>query len=66
MVCFHAGTTRYARHIGTSGGRVLGLTAWSNDIESAVKKVYSNIEKISFDGMQYRKDIAHRALEGAK
>jgi phosphoribosylamine--glycine ligase len=66
MVCFHAGTTRYARHMGTSGGRVLGLTAWSNDIESAVKKVYSNIEKISFDGMQYRKDIAHRALEGAK
>ena len=66
MVCFHAGTTRYAGHVGTSGGRVLGLTAWANDIENAVKKVYSNIGRISFEGMQYRKDIAHRALEGAK
>ena len=62
VVCFHAGTTSYAAgHIGTSGGRVLGLTAWANDLESAVKKVYSNIEKISFEGMQYRKDIATQA-----
>ena len=66
VVCFHAGTTRYVRHIGTSGGRVLGLTAWANHLESAVKKVYSNVERISFEGMQYRKDIAHRALEKAK
>jgi phosphoribosylamine-glycine ligase len=42
------------------------LTAWASDIENAVKKVYSNIGRISFEGMQYRKDIAHRALEGAK
>jgi phosphoribosylamine--glycine ligase len=67
VVCFHAGTTSYAAgHIGTSGGRVLGLTAWANDLDSAVKKVYSNIGRVSFEGMQYRKDIAHRALEGAK
>jgi phosphoribosylamine--glycine ligase len=66
VVCFHAGTARYAGHIGTSGGRVLGLTAWSSDIESTVKKVYSNVGRISFEGMQYRKDIAHRALEKAK
>jgi phosphoribosylamine--glycine ligase len=63
VVCFHAGTTRYPRQIGTSGGRVLGLTAWANDLESAVKKAYANIGRISFEGMQYRKDIAHRALE---
>jgi phosphoribosylamine--glycine ligase len=42
------------------------LTAWADDIEGAVDTVYANIGKISFDGMQYRKDIAHRALEGAK
>lgn len=66
VVCFHAGTTRYPRQIGTSGGRVLGLTAWANDLESAVKKAYSNIGRISFEGMQYRKDIAHRALEKVK
>lgn len=66
MVCFHAGTKTQTGNIITSGGRVLGLTAWSTDIENAVNKVYSNVEKISFEGMQYRKDIAHRALEEAK
>lgn len=66
MICFQAGTKLDKENIITSGGRVLGLTAWSTDIENAVNKVYSNVEKISFEGMQYRKDIAHRALEGAK
>lgn len=66
MVCFHAGTKTQNGNIITSGGRVLGLTAWSTDLEHAVNKVYSNVEKISFEGMQYRKDIAHHALEGAK
>ena len=65
-VCYHAGTSMQNKNIITSGGRVIGLTAWASDIENAVNKVYSNIDKISFEGMQYRKDIAHRALEGAK
>jgi phosphoribosylamine--glycine ligase len=62
IVCFHAGTKTENGNIITSGGRVFGLTAWDSDIERAVNKVYSNIEKISFEGMQYRKDIAHHAL----
>jgi phosphoribosylamine--glycine ligase len=66
MVCFHAGTKLQNESIVTSSGRVFGLTAWANDIESALNKVYSNIDKVSFEGMQYRKDIAHRALGGAK
>lgn len=66
MVCFHAGTKTENGNLITSGGRVFGLTAWAEDIASAVKKVYANIDKVTFDGMQYRKDIAHRALEGAK
>jgi phosphoribosylamine--glycine ligase len=66
MICFHAGTKLVNENIITSGGRVFGLTAWSNNLENAVNKVYSNMEKVSFEGMQYRKDIAHRALEGAK
>jgi phosphoribosylamine---glycine ligase len=66
MVCFHAGTKMDHRRIITAGGRVFGLTAWAPDIESALNKVYSNLQKISFEGMQYRSDIAHRALEGAK
>jgi phosphoribosylamine--glycine ligase len=66
MICFHAGTKQNGANIVTSGGRVFGLTAWADDIESAVKMVYSNVDMVSFDGMQYRKDIAHRALEGTK
>jgi phosphoribosylamine--glycine ligase len=66
MVCFHAGTKTNNGTILTSGGRVFGLTAWANDIEQALKKVYSNVHRISFEGMQYRKDIAHHTLEGAK
>jgi phosphoribosylamine--glycine ligase len=66
MVCFHAGTKTENGKLITSGGRVFGLTAWAEDIASAVKKVYANIDKVTFDGMQYRRDIAHRALEGVK
>ena len=66
MICFHAGTKQNGMDVVTAGGRVFGLTAWSSDIASAVQKVYANIDKVTFDGMQYRKDIAHRALEGAK
>ena len=66
MICFHAGTKQNGTDVVTSGGRVFGLTAWSSDIASAVKKVYANVDKVIFDGMQYRKDIAHGALKGAK
>ena len=66
MVCFHAGTKSENEKIVTSGGRALGLTAWASDVENAVNIVYSNIDKISFEGMQYRRDIAQRALQGAK
>ncbi|NWF65412.1 MAG: phosphoribosylamine--glycine ligase [Chloroflexi bacterium] len=62
MVCFHAGTKMENKNLITSGGRVFGLTAWAEDTASAVKKVYANIGKVTFDGMQYRKDIAHCAL----
>jgi len=66
MICFHAGTKTENGNAITSGGRVFGLTSWGNDIASAVEKVYSNIDKVKFEGMQYRKDIAYRALEGEK
>lgn len=41
----------------TSGGRVLGVTALGTTHEEAREKAYRNIERISFEGMQYRKDI---------
>jgi phosphoribosylamine---glycine ligase len=66
MICFYGSTKVEKENIITSGGRAFGLTAWAGDIEKAVEKVYANIDKISFEGMQHRRDIAHRASEGAK
>jgi phosphoribosylamine--glycine ligase/phosphoribosylformylglycinamidine cyclo-ligase len=63
IICFHAGTKIDNGKVVTSGGRVFGLTAWSDGIESAIKQVYLNVTKVSFEGMQYRKDIAHHALK---
>jgi len=65
-VCFHAGTKLHNENLVTSGGRVFGLTAWAGDLESALNQVYSNIAKVSFEGVQYRKDIANGAREGVK
>lgn len=59
---FHAGTAFKDGQVVASGGRVLGVTALAHDIVSAVKKVYNAVADIKFNGMQYRKDIAHRAL----
>lgn len=57
VVLCHAGTAFKDGKLVTSGGRVLGVCARGEDIESARKKVYANAEKIKFDGMYYRKDI---------
>ena len=65
-VCFHAGTKIESDQVLTAGGRVLGLTAWANDIASAIDTVYSNMNSISFEGMNYRGDIGYRALKGVK
>ena len=61
--CFHAGTSKAGGKIVTAGGRVLGVTAWDNSLETAVKRVYSMVGRISFDGMQFRRDIARQALK---
>ncbi|OGJ10709.1 phosphoribosylamine--glycine ligase [Candidatus Nomurabacteria bacterium RIFOXYC2_FULL_36_19] len=63
IVVFHAGTKIVRQDLTTNGGRVLGVSAIGNTLEEALKKVYKAIEKISFDGMQYRKDIGKSALE---
>jgi len=61
-VCFHAGTKIANGNIVTAGGRVFGLTAWADDIESAIETVYSTVNNVSFEGMQHRKDIGKRTL----
>ena len=62
-VVFHAGTKLSDGRIVTNGGRVLGVTARGKDIADAVQRAYQAVACISWDGMQYRRDIAHRALE---
>ena len=59
---FHAGTAEKNGKIVTSGGRVLGVVAESDNIKAAVEKAYESVRKIHFQGVHYRKDIAHRAL----
>jgi phosphoribosylamine--glycine ligase len=59
---FHAGTAKKDNNIVTAGGRVLGVTASGIDINEAVKTAYKAIEKIKFEGMHYRKDIASKAF----
>jgi phosphoribosylamine--glycine ligase len=59
---FHAGTKLSNGKIVTNGGRVLGVVACGEDIEDAQKKVYEAVNKISFDGVHYRRDIASKAI----
>ncbi|MDB6065001.1 MAG: Phosphoribosylamine--glycine ligase [Pedosphaera sp.] len=59
---FHAGTARSGEQIVTSGGRVLGVTAWAADLSLARTAAYSAVEKIQFDGAHFRRDIAVKAL----
>ncbi len=61
---FHAGTVRDEKNLLTSGGRVLGVTAWGRDLLAARNAAYDSVEKIRFDGVQFRRDIAAKALGG--
>ena len=59
---FHAGTTESDGRVLTSGGRVLCVTGLGDSVKIAQARAYQGIESIRFDGMQYRRDIGHRAL----
>ena len=59
---FHAGTTWQEGKVVTSGGRVLGVTAWAEGLAAARKAAYAAVEKISFAGAQFRRDIGAKAL----
>ncbi|MCS7090709.1 MAG: phosphoribosylamine--glycine ligase [Verrucomicrobiota bacterium] len=60
---FHAGTARENDRFITRGGRVLGVTALGPDLSTAREKAYEAVRCISFEGMQYRRDIGFQALE---
>jgi phosphoribosylamine--glycine ligase len=61
-VTFHAGTTLVEDKLTTSGGRVLCVVGLSDSVRGAQSAAYEAINRIEFDGMQYRRDIGHRAL----
>lgn len=60
---FHAGTQRHGDTVVTSGGRVLGVTAWAEDLAGARTAAYAAVERIRFEGAHYRRDIAAQALK---
>lgn len=60
---FHAGTKETEEGIVTSGGRVLGVVATGSDLAQARETAYAKVQGISFDGAQYRTDIAARAMK---
>jgi phosphoribosylamine--glycine ligase len=60
---FHAGTRLDEKTLVTSGGRVLCVTALGDSVRMARSRAYEVVDRIRFDGMQYRKDIGQRALK---
>lgn len=65
LIVFHAGTVKRENKIITSGGRVIGITAvlQENDLQKARTLAYGALNRISFEGMYYRRDIGMKALK---
>src|SRR5262245_24680208 len=59
----HAGTSTRDGQLVTAGGRVLTVVGRGADYREAIARVYAGVERISFDGMQYRRDIGRKALQ---
>jgi len=58
---FHAGTALQGEQLVTNGGRILNVTATGDTVAAARQRAYAACELISFEGMQYRRDIASAA-----
>ena len=56
-ILFHAGTCINNEKVESNGGRVIAITSYGKDFKEALDQSYQNIEKISFDKMNFRKDI---------
>ncbi len=62
VTVYHAGTAIQQGRLVTAGGRVLTVVGRGDDHAQAVGRAYAGASKISFDGMQYRRDIGRKAL----
>lgn len=60
---FHAGTKKDKDTVYSTGGRVIASTSTAETLELAVEKAYKGMDTIQFQGMHFRKDIAHRAFK---
>ena len=58
VAVFHAGTEWVGGGWITAGGRVLGVTAWDESVEAARERAYRAVERVHFEEMQFRRDIA--------
>ncbi|MFO1379710.1 MAG: phosphoribosylamine--glycine ligase [Chitinivorax sp.] len=64
---FHAGTASSASgEVVTNGGRVLCVTVLGDSVRMAQKRAYEAVDRVRFDGMQYRTDIGYRALQARR
>jgi phosphoribosylamine--glycine ligase len=63
VAVFHAGTKLDGDRFLTDGGRVLGVTAVDQDLQSAMMHAYEAVNKIHFEGMHYRRDIGLKGLK---
>jgi phosphoribosylamine--glycine ligase len=59
---YHAGTAKRGAQLVTAGGRVLTVVGRGTHYDEAIARAYAAVEAISFDGMQYRRDIGRKAL----
>lgn len=59
VIVFHAGTKQNENEVLTNGGRVLAVTAYGNNIKEAVEKSKNRLSKISFEGINFRRDIGY-------
>lgn len=60
---FHAGTKKQNGEILTAGGRVLAVSGWADTLPEALARAYQAARQITFDGKQFRSDIAHQVLK---
>jgi phosphoribosylamine--glycine ligase len=66
VVLFHAGTAVVGDRLVTAAGRVLGVTALGDTVADARARAYEAIARVSFDGMQFRRDIGARPAPGSR
>ena len=64
VAVYHAGTASRDGNLISAGGRVLTVAGRGADFAEAITRAYAGVMQISFEGMQYRRDIGRKALAG--